>query len=123
MKKRFKYEKPDLVDFRADSAVGDLTTCFYGDNGWGGGSSECNAGSCVCKSGCGTGTSAQACTNGDSTCHDNCNCYTCCQSGDYHATTPTSCFCNTGTKAGWSCSVGNYASGTTCTTGSFRSCS
>ena len=120
MKKRFKYEKPEMVDFRADSATGDYSTCYSGTNGYGDPYSNCNAGSCVAKSGCGTGEYATACYYGYMTCSTS-SCYACCESGDVNMSPTDYCTCAAGTRAGWSCTTGNRDSGYSCSTGVYQS--
>jgi len=114
--KGFRYENPKLVDFRSDSADGDLTTCYTGDNGYGDPYCNCNAGSFVTKSACHTGEFANACYDGYIASSSS-QCYACCTNGDANMSPTTGCYCNGGSRAGWTCTYGGYASGTVCTTG------
>jgi hypothetical protein len=111
MNKRFRYERPMLVDLRDDlSCAGAVCS-----NGFDINLNSCMGGSCEAWNMCGTGTSAEACCSGKSACSlsyfGSCETGTgvtgaCAFGGD--ATASTRCACTpSGSSAGVECVNGS----------------
>ena len=120
MKKKNRYERPELVDLSVASARGGGISACY--TGWGE-TGFCGQGSCEEDTHCATGDYTAGCTNGAGACN---TCMHCCTTGagvpgggGYMAT----CTCITGTTAGQYCSSGSNAKGyynSTCATGTLK---
>ena len=96
--KKFKYERPYIVDLSLENAEG--AVCTNGDITTGD-SGGCSDGSCVANSRCNSGIAAMLCVNG-SNAGGKGFCVGCCTTGTGNAG-PYACWCSPGNTAGWQC--------------------
>ena len=114
MRRKFRYEKPQLIEMSTMSAAGGATVCSSGS-----GQGSCAYGSCIRGAQCTTGDYVTSCTSGGFVTG---TCAYCVTGGDANGFDAPGCgfggtaanYCSSGGYAGYNCGTGTTIIECTC---------